>query len=298
MAGNLIAFGDSFTVGDGSKRELIAELNSTLKQTFNNSDKKSIISAIRAIKHQYSWPSVLASKLQLTPINKGETGSSNFKIFNSVFRYLANNTVTSNDLVCIMWSSSLRDYLPFMPGILTSSSPIGLGWSVKEVFQKDKPTFKAKEDFFAHYDGFVKNKTESEIEFLKEDLSPFFREFAEEYLLDLYDENYYRIVNQNYIIILQEYFKRRGIQYVMMDAFESMTNFGFSEDLLSKVDTSRYYGFNETTLWDFLNSFEDSSLFEDESITYNPDGHKLHPSEFGYKRIAEKLYEFLNMTLI
>lgn len=291
--GRLLAFGDSFTIGDGSKKALIADLNSSLSSNSSSGERKSIINAVRTIKHQHSWVAVLAEKLQLDPINKGETGNSNFKIFNSVFRYFANNEVTQDDLVCIMWSSSLRDYLPFMPGILTSSSPIGLGWSLKEVFDNENPTFKAKEDFFTYYDGFVKNKTDSEIQYLKEDLAPFFKDFAEDYLLNLYDEDYYRIVNQNYILILQHYLKSKGINFLMVDAFESMTNFGFSDKLIERVDRERYYGFNETTVWDYLDSFNDESLFEDKTLAYNPKGNKLHPSEFGYVKIAEELYSFI-----
>ena len=86
----LYGYGDSWTAGEGSTSNKDEwEYNSYIKQ--------------------------LGDKLNIPSINYGISGNSNQKIFNKVVADVKEFKVKSNDLVIVMWSSSLRDVVPFLP---------------------------------------------------------------------------------------------------------------------------------------------------------------------------------------
>jgi hypothetical protein len=99
----LYAYGDSWTEGEGT--------NWPIEQSFK--DRKQL----QLFRNESSWVNILANKLGLEPVNNGWSGKANNVIFNEVINDLRNGKIHKDDFVVIMWSSSLRDYLPFFPAV-------------------------------------------------------------------------------------------------------------------------------------------------------------------------------------
>ena len=97
----LFTFGDSWTEGVGGN--ISEELSTDVPE------QRTII------RQKYCWPKHLSELLKCEVVNIGVGAFSNNSIFNSISRQLKNEIVTKDDFVVIMWSSSLRDPLPFFP---------------------------------------------------------------------------------------------------------------------------------------------------------------------------------------
>ena len=97
----LFTFGDSWTEGVGGNRKD--------EYSTDNFEQRTII------RQKYCWPTHLSELLKCEVKNKGVEAFSNNAIFNTVFYQLKNKIITQDDFVVIMWSSSLRDPLPFFP---------------------------------------------------------------------------------------------------------------------------------------------------------------------------------------
>jgi len=255
----IIAFGDSFTAGEGTNHSHTKNLS-----TFEEVEK---------YQKEHSWPKYMGDEFDLKWENFGEIGSTNYRIFSNIFEQFARDKINKDDLVIIMWSSSIRDPLPFFPNIFSRTGPVGLSWSMKELEGED-----ARKLFTDRYykDSTIRN-------YLDKDLSKFMSGYFNFYLKNLYDEEYYKKLNTNYIVFLQEYFKYKNQKYIMCDAFDKMI---FDENL---VDVKTYY--NEKTIYDFLVQ-QEQDVFEDSKYDYHPEGKKLHPNKEGHKLIAHKLWEF------
>lgn len=284
----IICFGDSFTQGDGVYGQFIDELKNKFNDTLDprhENNAKSIRYLINSLKMSNSWPSQVSKLMKIEYVNEGQTGASNNMIFNRVFNYLSKNDVLEGDVFIIMWSSTIRDYLPFFPSMYNTGAPVHIGWSLKELFS-DTST----EHFGKVFEEYLENNpNQKQREYIKGEMQSFFSEFSKDYLTNLYDETYYKILNQNYIYVLQEYFKKYNIRYKMVDAFESMTSFGFDKKVEELIDKEHYIGFGKTTAWDWVNELGDKEYFEDPRFVFNPQGQKSHPNEKGYKVIAEKI---------
>ena len=97
----LFAYGDSWTEGKGAdpiKEEAIEFIEK--RKHFRNSK---------------SWPKVLSRLMGLPSYNNSTSGINNNTIFNQLITDIKSETIQSGDLVIIMWSSSLRDDVPFFP---------------------------------------------------------------------------------------------------------------------------------------------------------------------------------------
>ena len=147
-----------------------------------------------------SWVKFLSDNLNLPYENNGISGNPNNKIFNQIVDDVKNGITTKNDLVVVMWSSSLRDYLPFMP-----HGPKGewLSWSTKHLMETPERFFTSTQTENRYYDFFM------------EDYKKF-------YLTNLYSDLYYSMVNQNYIIFLEQFFAHYKIKYILCDGIEDM----------------------------------------------------------------------------
>lgn len=252
----LVTYGDSWTVGEGCNREV--------EDTLSNEKKI-------AYQKENSWAKFLSDTLGIPYQNNGISGNPNNKIFNQIVADVKNGITTKNDLVIVMWSSSLRDYLPFMP-----HGPKGewLSWSTKHLMETPERFFNSTQSDNRFYDFFL------------EDYKKFF-------VGNLYSDLYYSIINQNYIIFLQNYFKHYKINYVMCDGLESMF-LGLSPcfDKTSLIDSHYYWGFKTNSFREWLIKQTDESYWEyierwDTRITQ-------HPNIKGYKKISEELYNFVN----
>lgn len=277
----IICFGDSFTLGEGANLKLTKEIESLFDKSPEGCAKAAGL--VSEINKKLSWTQYLHDTLGIYVANEGESGATNIKIFNNIFNYeVGGNQYTPNDLVIIMWSSSIRNKLPWFPSVFSESGPVGAGWSLKELLGKDAHT-----NFKERY--YTTSTTENEKRYLEFTLSPFMSDYFKKYLTELHSDEYYNLVNLNLVVFVQEFFKSRKIPYLMIDAFERMDSFKSKKDERwnTLVDPTYYLGFGKSTLWDELNTIG-GDIWEDKDLSYSPEGQRCHPNYEGY-RIAGKI---------
>lgn len=257
----LVAYGDSWTGGEGCNREIEDTLSMHEKLIYQKNN---------------SWVSFLSEKLNITFENKGVSGNSNNKIFNLIADDIRNGVTTKDDLVIIMWSSSLRDSLPFFPKLYDKGE--WLSWSMKHLIEAPEKFIKSTKSENKFYDFFL------------EDYKKFF-------LSNLFSDYYYSIINQNYIIFLQNYFEYYGIKYIMCDGIESMfTGLNPSFDKSNLIKKEYYWECNQNTIQNWLIENSDDSVWEHKERW--KDVSNQHPNIKGHKMIAEELNSFISKKLL
>ena len=262
----LFTFGDSWTTGQGC--------NLKVENSFTDENERKIY------RNSMSWSKYLAEHLNVNVTNLSKSGSSNKEIFDTIIETIKSNIIKDNDLVVIMWSSSLRDVTPFFPNgewHIWGSNYINEKWKFKWVINtiKDKITG-TKYTSNPKYNNFLKS----------------YKEF---YIDNLYNESYYNIVNQNYILFIQKLLESYNINYVLCDAFDFMINKNISIEVDKShfINKSNYYKFREVTFKDFLISLDptDSELWEEPTKWSDTPG--KHPNAKGYQKISDELYDFI-----
>lgn len=249
----LRAYGDSWTIGEGCDRKIEDSLSKEDKINFQKNN---------------SWVKFLSDKLEIEHVNNGVSGYSNLKIFNKVIEDLRNGVIGSDDIVVIMWSSSLRDVVPFLP------SGEWVSWSVKHLIEEPHK--------------FLNSYNSEDIKF-----NNFFTEFKHLFISDLFNQNYYNIVNQNYIVFLQKMFNFYGVKYMMCDSFESMLiNLNVDDDVTYLIDESKYWEFNKMTFREYLNQTKITDIWEYQDEKYKSRASQ-HPNVVGYKMISDEIHNFL-----
>jgi len=253
----LFTFGDSWTEGVGGCLEE--------EYTTNISEERTII------RQKYCWPNVLSKLIGIDYINFGIGACSNKTIFDAVCESIDNKTIQKNDLVVIMWSSSLRDDVPFFP-----SNNLWHFWSERYIVKK-----------FLYQKVFGDKPKTDEYNRIK-------KEYQEYFLSNLYSDSYYNIVNQNYILYLQFMFEKIGIRYVFCDAFDFMVK----SDIIKDIDKTylinklHYWEFSQKTIRDFLININKKDIWED-GLLWNSSTIAKHPSKNGYELIANLLYDYI-----
>jgi hypothetical protein len=245
----LHAYGCSWTEGEGC--------DTIIEQLLKNQD-------LILFRNKQSWVKHLADSLKCEWINNGKSGNPNSVIFNSIIDDVTNGRIKKDDLVGIMWSSSLRDYAAFLP------RQQWVSWSVKHLINRPDKFINSYKSNNEIYDGFLK------------DYKNFFLE-------NLFNQNYYNIVNQNYIIFLQKLLDFYGIKYFMVDAFDKMVNtkkMNNSDDYLNLINMTKYWKFSVSSMLEYLENIN-QDCFEN---TTEPG---KHPNSFGYKLISEELYNYI-----
>ena len=300
MINRLITFGDSFTEGEGAWLE---KTNSIEKDYESNpSEGRRLISEFN---FQYSWPTQLAKNLKIEEsykiesrkastkfLNAGSCGASNDYIFNDIFKKDALLNFKEGDLVVIMWSSSIRNKLPYFPKVFQKHSPIGLGWSLKEVFSHSDQYLESNiHNFTRRYYNDSKD-----VNYVEDTLKPFMADYFKPFITEVYDDQYYNLINYSYIHFLQSYFKFKGCDYIFIDGFEPMNSFDPNSKKWSFIDKSKYWEFGKLTAWDHLNIIG-GDVFENPDLSFSPPGQKCHPNRHGYKIIADLLYDFYKKSL-
>lgn len=287
----IICFGDSFTLGEGANLKLTREIENMFKDDKNGHEKSS--GMVAEINKKLSWTQFLCDSYRVPVINLGESGASNLKIFNTIFYFEANEPTpfTSKDLVIIMWSSSVRNKLPFFPEIYSEQGPIGAGWSLKELMGKD-----GLQAFTDRY--YRQHSSNAHTSYVKETLQPFMSEYFKTYITELHDDSFYNTVNLNLVKFVQEFFKSKNIPCIMIDAFERMDSFKPKGDRKwnTLVDPTNYLWFGESTLWDELNKIG-GDIWEDRELSYSPDGQRCHPNLEGYKLAGKFIKEHIDKKI-
>jgi hypothetical protein len=171
-----------------------------------------------------------------------------------------------------MWSSSLRDDLPFFPN--------------ENNFTIWGNRYKDKQHLFKHiFDG---------IDGINMKYNRIEKDFRDYYIQNLFTESYYDIVNQNYILYLQFAFKELGIKYIFCDAFDTMIT-NHIKPFIDKsylIDDTQYWGYKEKTFVDFLINLNRKDIWED-GCHWTKSTAGKHPNSIGYKLIADELYQYI-----
>lgn len=253
----MFVYGDSWTEGTGTESEYV---------------KPSDREELRIIRNQHSWGKVLADQLNCEIINNGVSGSDNKTIFNKICEDINNKVINSGDFVVIMWSSTLRDPVPFFPNN---------EWHIWSSHHFGNEELNNK--FFYRTPNKNKNVTYNE----------FFLKYQKFFIENLFNQNYYNIINQNYIIFIQnllDYFK---INHLQCDAFDLMVqNLRDDDNVIENINQDRYWFFGKKTFRDFLINTNETYLW-DTDTPFDVVGNK-HPSYKGYKIIGNELYRFIN----
>ena len=288
----IFAFGDSFTVGEGADLALTSQVLKVFKET-NERDTRAASEVIRSINLKLSWTQHIENAFNIFVTNHGETGASNNTIFNKVFEVDSYTDFGPEDLVIVMWSSSVRDKLPFFPDNFQQHGPIGAGWSLKELLGSDNENLFSRRFIYDDDDHYDKKY----LQYIEKTLTPFMQSYFKEYLTNFHSNEYYNIVNLNYIKLLQNYFKFKNTNYIMIDAFEQMNSFAKKQDKRwGDIDTTFYFGKGNTTIWDELNKIG-GDVWEDKKLTVSPDGQRCHPNKTGYKLIGEILEKYVKSNI-
>lgn len=255
----LFTYGDSWTEGVGGDLKEEKTTDVPKERTL--------------IRHKYCWPKYLSNLLNCEFENYGVGSFSNNAIFNSISYQLKNNIITKDDFVIIMWSSSLRDSLPFFPN--------------EDNFFLWGERYKGKE----HLYEFIYNRGESNYNSFDR-VEKDFRDF---YITNLFSDTYYDILNQNYILYLQFAFQQMGIRYLFCDAFDTMIrqNIFNNVNKTNLIDNTRYWGYKEKTFADLLIDLKRKDVWEDGNH-WSKSVRGKHPSKIGYEIIAIELHKFIS----
>jgi len=254
----LFTFGDSWTEGVGG--DLDEEYTTEIAEERTS------------IRHKYAWPTQLSKLLNVDLQNDGVGGFSNNAIFNAVNFKLKNELITTNDFVIIMWSSSLRDSVPFFP--------------IDNNFQFWGKRHTNKEHLYKYL---LSDMIIDDVKFKRID-----KDYKNYFISNLYTDTYYDIVNQNYILYLQFILKQLGIRYLFCDGFDLMirNDINVTVDKTSLIDQSHYWEFKNKTFKDYLSDTNRKDVWEDGMYwSSNIDG--KHPNKNGYKIIADEMYSFI-----
>ena len=252
----LYCYGDSWTEGVG--------VNRIMENTFLKSEDR------KAYRNEFSWPKHLSEILSIDVENCAIAGCSNKQIFDGIVNDIKSNKIIEGDLVIVLWSSSLRDEVSFFP------ENDWFAWGLRYI-----------EDEYLKVWGVGRELTKDAT------YNKFIYDYKMFYATQLLNQNYYNIVNQNYIIFLQKLFEHYNIIYVMADAFDKMIiDINKDDDKTNHINNNLYWNFSLKTFKDYLSNLNDTSVWEDNLPFENAVG--KHPSIFGYKKIAEELYRFIS----
>lgn len=249
----LHAYGDSWTEGQGCRLDDESKIKDRM--------------ILKEFRNKYSWPIKLANKLACEHENNGWSGKANNLIFNDIISDLRNNKIHKGDLVIIMWSSSLRDHVHFLP------KGEWISWSIKEL-------------------TLLPHKFYESYKFGDDTYNEFLEDYKQFFLKNMFNQNYYNIINQNYIIFLQKMLDTYGIKYLMLDAFDMMVqDLNKKDDITYLINKKTYWEFNKQTIRDFLVKTSDESAWEyPNSFEEIP---SKHPNENGYNLISKEIYNYI-----
>lgn len=248
----LHAYGDSWTEGEGCN----------LNEEFKLKNQDLII-----FRNQHSWVKLLGNKLGLNWINNGKSGNPNAIIFNQIIDDVTNGRVKRDDFVIVLWSSSLRDYAAFLP------RQQWVSWSVKHLINLPEKFINSYKSNNSNYDVFLS-------------------EYKSFFLNQMFNQNYYNIVNQNYIIYLQKMLESYNVKHLMVDAFEVMVqSVNKIDDKTNLINKKNYFHFGKKTARDILQENKSLNVWEGPLNSKNEPEVWYHPNKRGYELIGEKIYE-------
>jgi len=251
----LHAYGDSWTEGVGA--------NNTYEKKIKDRNQ------LQLFRNENSWVKHLAEKMGLEAVNNGWSGRANNLIFNDVINDLRNDKIKKGDFVTIMWSSTLRDYVPFLP------KGEWISWGQLEL-------------------SILPHKFTESYKFGDDKFNSFLSNYKKFFLLELFNQNYYNIINQNYIIFLQKMLENYKIDYVMCDGFDLMIQeLDKKDDVSYLIDKRKYWGFGDMSLEMWLTKHYNLEPIWEMKIPNKNEVAAQHPNNDGYKLISGELYNYI-----
>lgn len=206
-------------------------------------------------------------------------GNSNTNSLSILQRMIENKKIIKDDIVIIGFTSLMRDYHCFMPPEFSQHK---MSWTMTDMLielEIERPMHNSQDGFF--------------------------NEYSKNYILNIFDEEYYKYVGFNMIYFLQHYLSAYGIKYYFWNTFETIVETDYKHS--KYIDKSKYINFG-TNYWDELKE-EETILIKKNKKTLLGGGKQLlytfwernfmnpknivHPNYDGYEYIAKQILNFM-----
>lgn len=280
----IIAFGDSWTVGEGWDQPLENEILSKIDYHSDTSGYAGAPRALYDLRITHSYTRWLADKFNIPYEVYAICGGANHQFQQHFMDYAAGGNesfmkdyvekgiINKETLVIIGWSSSLREAADFFPYQIQDENGI-IFWSTDLIENKER--------------------------FYKNAHSPFEAYWKKYYISNLLDTSYFEHKTLNYKLLVQKYCEYHKIPLLQCNAFEPQSSKLFSKTFFKP----------ESTLFDEIKDEGDdiwqhvSTLPHESAIEMKRQGNNksyvngLHPNTKGYKIIADKLYNYITNDL-
>jgi hypothetical protein len=255
-----VLYGDSWTEGQGIGT---GELEHTQYEPLD---------VYRKTNHPIS--KLLTEKYGASVINKGIQANTNTYILKQMYDDVVNGYFTENDIVIIGFTSLIRDHHPFIPTQYNEKTKYG--WNIHNMINEidELHPFQDTDTIYERH----------------------FKEYAINYITEIFDKSYYDYVGFNMVYFLQHFLKANQIEYFFWNPFETIIETNYKNEHL--IDKSRYINFGDNfmnLLYKeeklILNSNSNFTVWEKNQI--NPK-HALHPNYWGYEIIAKKIIQHIS----
>ena len=254
----IIAYGDSWTVGEGWNQKNEERILSTIPNWVDNDEGFAAQpKPLYDLRTQHSWVRWLADKFNVPYEVKAICGGSNQQIFQNVESDFQNGHINKDTLLICMWSSALRETIDFFPSSFDEPSPF-IFWSSDLMGEHGR--------------------------FLKEGNHNFEYYYKKYFVTELLDTSYFEYKSFNYKKLIEKYTEYYGIPFLQCNAFESEKTKEWDETYFKPNSTM----FDEIVGID-NNIWQDKPEFKKKITKYL---NALHPNTKGYKIIADILYDY------
>lgn len=264
MVNRVIGYGDSWVEGVGFDPSKEISVEDGLPNDLLVTERKN-----------HSWVRWLADKYSAEWINNGVSGGSTRKAYDRLMSDVKEGYITKNDVVVFMHSSPIRDPLYFFPNV---GNPRGfnepytdvtyLGYSLKEFINTPNKT-----PFWWPSTG--KNTFDNGI-----------NKYKQVYVTSLVDYSWYDYMTFNMSMIIQYTLKEVGCKFLIVDSFEK--SIGDRNEIVNKNIHLLDKYISEKTMAEHVLSIDPNNFDMEGSNEFIK-----HPNTYGYKLIADYLYEKL-----
>tara|TARA_Y100000361_G_scaffold28240_1_gene23180 strand:+ start:335 stop:1264 length:930 start_codon:yes stop_codon:yes gene_type:complete len=289
----IIAFGDSWTMGEGwvdHPEEKIA----IKEREWDNEIYKTESQKIIQIRNENSWVRMLAEEYGVKWSNHGSSGSSNRDMLNKFWDIIMRPHILNSDskpLIIVMFSSFMRDSLEIFPGPWEKTF---LGWTHDEF--KENPNFYTN-PFEQKLKNVYGNEVMKEVapktfDYIKE-LKKFELTYRKKYIVDIFEESFLEHVNVNYVNLIHDACKYFDIPLIMCNAFETVIK---DRPQYKKFKFKNYFLQDSTMYHELIKEDNYQDLFQKSEYFQEYTLAKMtgqHPNLKGYKKITGYIKEFI-----
>lgn len=231
---------------------------------------------------KYSWSGVVQklfdNKVKIQ--NYGSAGYSNEDIYRTVIESLWEEKIKKGDFVIVSFSSIVRQNLPFF--YVKKQETGFINYSNSCLLQ-----YKDGKDNGLHWIDSIWQK----------DLQDATKDAFKDYIVNRFSYDFLYEMSMNYILNLQVYFEKLGIEYMFVNAFENVVS---KDNHLYKYIKQDKWILPEYTLQEYLvdkaKDFDKSkgySVWEDDEIHVERNEDGPHPNRIGHQMLGELIYEHI-----